>query len=207
MPFELIIERGAGADQIYLEVAAGRHHVHPRRPLLRGAGQAPVRRGAAGAARARREGCRRARRRRRRAARPDRPARRSATGSSSGPGEKIATDGIVEEGSSAVDAVAADRRVGARRESARATTSPGRRSTPAAACRAGDAGRRGHRARADRPARDRGADRQGAGPAARRPHLGGVRADRHRPRRGHPRLLAGGRRERRRSPSPPRWPC
>ena len=37
-------------------------------------------------------------------------------------------------------------------------------------------GRRGHRARADRAARDRGADRQGAGAAARRPHLRHLRA-------------------------------
>ena len=52
---------------------------------------------------------------------------RSATGSWSGPGEKIATDGVVEEGSSAVDASHAHRRVRCRSRSARATRSPARR--------------------------------------------------------------------------------
>ena len=66
--------------------------------------QAPGRRRAAGAARARREG-------RRRAREPTASSTGSppsswpwATCSSSGPGEKVATDGVVEEGASAVDA-------------------------------------------------------------------------------------------------------
>ena len=71
-----------GADEIYLEVAAVVTVVPARRPLLRGARQAPRRRRADGAARARRQGRRRARRRRRRAARADRAARASATASS-----------------------------------------------------------------------------------------------------------------------------
>ena len=41
------------------------------------------------------------------------------------PGEKVATDGVVEEGTSAVDAVAADRRVGPGREGSPATTVAG----------------------------------------------------------------------------------
>ena len=53
-----------------------RHHLHPGRPLLRGAGQAPGRRRAASAARPRRQGRRAARRRRQRAARPGRPSSR-----------------------------------------------------------------------------------------------------------------------------------
>ena len=52
----------------------GRDDVHPRRALLRGARQAPRRRGAEGAARARRQGRRRPRRRRQRAPHPDRAA-------------------------------------------------------------------------------------------------------------------------------------
>ena len=51
-------------------------------------------------------------------------------------------------------------------------------------------GRRGHPAGADRPAGRGRAERQGAGPAARRPHLRGVRAGRDRARRG--RLRASG---------------
>ena len=102
MPFELVLSRDGGNDRIYLEVAVRRDDVHPRRPLLRGACQAAVRRRAAGAARARREGCRRAR--------CDGGERRVpidqlAVGDRFvvRPGEKIATDGVVEEGSSAVD--------------------------------------------------------------------------------------------------------
>ena len=49
--------------------------------------------------------------------------------------------------------------------------------------RSRDQGRLRHGARADRSARVRRADRQGAGPAAGRPHLGRVRPGRHRDRR------------------------
>ncbi len=63
MPFELTIDRGSGADQIYLEVADRSHDVHPRRQVLRGPGEASGRGGAEGAARTRGEGCRRVARR------------------------------------------------------------------------------------------------------------------------------------------------
>ena len=80
-----------------------RHDVHPRRPLLRGARQAPRRRRAAGAARARRQG-------RRRSSTPTATSaacrvEQLAVGDRFvvRPGEKVATDGIVEAGTSAVD--------------------------------------------------------------------------------------------------------
>ena len=88
------------------------------------------------------------------------------------PGEKVATDGVVEDGTSAIDASlltgepvpvevgpgdAVDRRDRQRRRAAR---------------RAGHPGRRRHRAGPDRPARHRRPERQGPGPAARRPDLG-----------------------------------
>ena len=191
MPFELIIGRGAGTDQIYLEVAAGRHHLHPRRPLLRGPGQAPLRRRAADAARARREGRGHARRRRRRASGADRPApgRRPVRRP---PGREDRHRRHRRGGLVGRRPVAPDRRVDPRREA------PGRRrrrSTVNAGgrliVRATRIGEETALAQIGR-ARDRGADRQGAGPAPRRPHLGGVRADRHRPFGGHPRLLAAG---------------
>ncbi len=111
------------------------------------------------------------------------------------PGEKIATDGTVVEGSSAVDAAHADRRVGAGRGR------PGRpghrrhgeRRRPAGG--RGDQRRRGHPAGPDGPPGRAGPARQGRRPAAGRPDLRGVRArgDRHRP--AHPGRLAGHRRQ------------
>ena len=105
------------------------------------------------------------------------------------PGEKVATDGVVEEGTSAVDqslltgeSVPVEKAPGddGRRRD-------GQRRRPARRPR--HEGRRGHRAGADRPARDRRADRQGAGAAARRPHLGRLRADRDRAVAGDARVL------------------
>ena len=74
-----------------------RDDVPARRPLLRGQGQAPRRRGAEGAAGAGVQGRRHPRRRRHRAARSGRAAagRRPLRGR---PGEKVASDGIVTEG-------------------------------------------------------------------------------------------------------------
>ena len=130
MSFDLIPEPGEGGDEIYLEVAAVGDRVHARRPLLRGARQAPRRRCARGAARAGRQGRRRARRRRHRAARADRAARRRR------PLRRAARrEGRHRRrrrgGHSARRPVAADRRVRAGREARRATRSPARRSTPA----------------------------------------------------------------------------
>ena len=106
------------------------------------------------------------------------------------PGEKVATDGVVEEGHSAVDqslltgeSVPVEKQPGD--EVAGATVNAGGRLVVRA-----DEGRRRHRARPDRPARHRRADRQGAGPAARRPGLGRLRPGRDRARRRDARLLA-----------------
>ena len=123
------------------------------------------------------------------------------------PGEKIATDGAVVEGSSAVDASMLTGEpvpveVGPGDAGGRGH---GQRRRPAG--RAGHPGRRGHPARADRPAGRGGAVRQGAGAAAGRPGLRGVRARRDRARRW-PRSASGwapGRARRRRSP--PRSRC
>ena len=153
--------------------------VHPRRPLLRGEGQAPRRRSARGPARARRQGRRRTRRRRQRATDPERPAggRRSVPG----PARREARD-------------RRDRRVGQlgrRRLASHRRIDPGRgrarrrghrrdRQRRRPADRPGDAGRRRHRSRPDRPPRHRGADGQGARAAPRRPRIGRVRPDRDR---------------------------
>ena len=85
-----------------------RHDVRPRRPVLRGAVQAPRGCGAARAARARGEGCRGAapRRRRHASSRSRVPVADLRVGDEFvvRPGEKIATDGVVVSGTSAVDA-------------------------------------------------------------------------------------------------------
>ena len=156
-----LLPASGGADEIYLEVAAGRHGVHPGRPLLRGARQAPVRCRAAGAARPGRQGRRGAART---APRQRIPVEQLAVGDQFvvRPGEKVATDGVV------------DRRH-ARRSTPRMLTGepvpvevgPGdarhrrdrQRRRPAG--RAGHPGRRRHPAGADGPARRGGADRQG----------------------------------------------
>ena len=123
------------------------------------------------------------------------------------PGEKVATDGVVEEGTSAIDASLLTG------EPVPVEVGPGDAVTGATVNAGGRLVVRATRVGADtaagpdRPARRGRPDRQGAGAAARRPHLGGVRADRHRPRRRHARLLARRRRGRRRWRSPPPSPC
>ena len=126
-------EPGGGADQIYLETAGDRHDVPARRPLLRGARQAPRRRRAEGAARARRQGRRAPRRRRRRAPRPGRAARASATASSSARARRSPPTASSRTGASAVDMSMLTGESVPGRGRARATRSPARRSTPAGA--------------------------------------------------------------------------
>ena len=153
----------------------GDHDADPARPLPRGPRQAPLGRGDPRAARARRQGGARAARRRRRSLVP---VEELAVGDLFvvRPGEKIATDGVVVDGDSAVDQsmltgepvpveVGAGRR-GRRRDDQHLR--PPRRP--------GDEGRRRHRARADRASRRGGAGGQGAGAAARRPRLRRLRA-------------------------------
>ena len=106
------------------------------------------------------------------------------------PGEKIATDGIVEEGESAIDqsmltGESVPIEVGSGAEIAGGTINTyGRLDRP------GDAGRRGDGAGADRASRRRGSGGQGAGPAPRGPRVGRVRAGRDRHLSGHARRLA-----------------
>ena len=106
------------------------------------------------------------------------------------PGEKIATDGVVTEGESAVDRsmltgepVPVDVRPGSEVAGATINTS-GRLIVR------GDQGRRRDGARADRTARRGGAGGQGAHPAARRSRVSGVRPDRDRGVARDPRGLA-----------------
>ncbi len=114
------------------------------------------------------------------------------------PGEKIATDGEVVEGSSAVD------RSLLTGESVPVEVSPGDEvdgrdgQRRRADRRARDARRLGHRARPDRRARHARAVGQGARPAPRRPRRGGVRAGRDRDLRRDARLLDRRGRDRRR---------
>ena len=166
-----------------------RHHADPARPLLRGPRQAPLRRGAARPARARRQGRRRAR-----ATAPRSASRssssRSATGSSSAPGRRSPPTAVVEDGTSAVDArmltgESVPVEVGPGDEVAGATVNAGGRLV----VRATRVGADTALAQIARLV-DRGADRQGAGAAPRRPGLRGLRAGRHRAVAGHPGVLA-----------------
>ena len=96
------------------------------------------------------------------------------------PGEKIATDGIVVEGSSAIDqsmltGEPVPVEVGERSAVVGATINTWGRLVVR-----GDEGRSRHGARADRPARRGGTGEQGADPAARRPRLRCLRPDRAR---------------------------
>jgi P-type Cu+ transporter len=122
------------------------------------------------------------------------------------PGERIATDGVIEDGTSAVDASmltgeSVPVEVGPGDDVAWATVNAGGRLV----VRATRVGCR-HRAGPDRPAGHRRAIGQGPGTAARRPGVCGLRAGGHRAVAGHPDLLAGERRRGRGRRSPPRSP-
>ena len=166
----------------------GRHDVPAGRAVLRGPVEAAGGGGPAGAARAGREGRRRAAGPPRgadpgRAARGRRPVRRAPRGEGrDGRGRRGRPLGRRRG--------PADRRVAARRR--RAGRRRGRRDRERGrpAGRAGHPGRRGHPARADGQAGRRRADRQGARPAAGRPDLRRVRADRDRAGGRHLRVLA-----------------
>ena len=123
------------------------------------------------------------------------------------PGEKVATDGVVEEGASAIDASLLTG------ESVPVEVAPGDPVTGATVnvggrliVRATRVGFR-HGPRPDRPTRDRRPERQSACPAPRRSDLGGVRARSDRGRRSA-RSVSGSapvRAQRPRSPRPS--PC
>ncbi len=102
MPFALTLGAGSGRRRHLPRGRRGRDDAHPHRPLPRGAGEAELGCSAAGAARARREGRRRARRGRRERRVPIEELR-AGDRFVVRPGEKVATDGVVLEGSSAID--------------------------------------------------------------------------------------------------------
>ena len=194
MAFDLIPEQGEGANHIYLETAAvvttfilaGRYFEATR--------QAPRGRRADVAARARRQGRRGARRGGERRVPIERlqPGDRFVVR----PGEKVATDGVVVEGRSAVDlslltGESVPVEVGPGTEVAGATVNAGGRLV----VRATKVGADTALAQIAKLVTRR-AVRQGAGPAARRPRRERLRPGRDRARRRHARLLARHRRER-----------
>ena len=129
-PFEFTIDPRGRVGQ-HLPGGRGRgDRVHPGRPLLRGALQAPRRRRAAGPAGARRQGRRGAARRREKRD-PDRPARGRRPVRRPARREDRHRRRRSSEGSSAVDAVHADRRVRA------GGGRPGRRASSGATVNAG----------------------------------------------------------------------
>ena len=205
MDFDLSVSRGSGTHEIYLEVAAGvtvfilaGRYFEARAKRRSGAAlRALLELGAKDVAVLRNGVERRI------------PVDQLAVGDLFvvRPGEKVATDGVVTEGTSAIDAslltgesvpveVGPGRRRGRRH---------GQRRRPPG--RAGHPRRRRHPAGPDGPPGHRGPERQGAGPAPGRPHLGRVRARGHRPGPGHPGRLAGHRARGRPPPSPPPSPC
>ena len=164
MPFELIPERGAGSSNIYLEVAS----VVTTLILLGRFFEARAKRRAGAALKALLELGAKDVAVLDDAGRETRiPVEQLAVGQRFvvRPGEKVATDGVVEEGASAIDMsmltgesvpVEVTAGVGGRGRDCQRRRAPHRPR---------DQGRRRHRARADRQARHGRADRQGAGAA------------------------------------------
>ena len=188
----------------------GRDHLHPRRPVVRGAVQAPGRGCPAGAARARRQGRRRPARRTRgadphrragRRRRVRRPPRREGRHRRRGHRRQLGRGPGT-----------AHRRVRPGRGRPRRRRGRRDRQRRRPVGRARDPGRQRHPARADGPAGRGRPERQGGGAAPRRPGLRGVRPGRHRAGRGHAGLLArqrrryGGRVHRRRRGADRRLP-
>ena len=189
MPFELIPKRGAGADHIYLEVAAavttlillGRYFEARAKRRAGAALKALLELGAKDVAVLDDDG------------RETRiPVEQLSVGQRFvvRPGEKVATDGVVEEGSSAVDMSMLTGESVPGRGPARAPRSRARPSTPAGASSSAPP----RSAPTPRSPRSRGSSRTPR--PARRPYSGSptasrrLRARRHRPRRS-PTLVAG----------------
>ena len=178
-PFELTIARSDGAGNIYLEAAAGVTAF-----ILAGRYfEARSKRKAGAALRALLElGAKEVTvlRRRARADRSPPPSWPSATASWCAPARRSPPTAIVVEGSSAVDASMLTG------ESVPVEVARRRRRHRCHAQRRRPAGRRGHPRRRRHPTRPDGqagggrAERQGRGPAPRRPDLRGLRAGRHR---------------------------
>ena len=195
MAFDVIPKPGEGADQIYLETAgivttfllAGRYFEAKAKRRAGAALKALLELGAKDVAILDADGTERRV-----------PVEQLSVGDRFvvRPGEKVATDGIVEEGTSAVDMSMLTG------ESVPVEVAPGSRDRGRhgqrrrAPDRPRHQGRRRHRAGPDRAARRGRPDRQGAGPAPRRPHLRHLRPRRHRAVAGHARVLARHRRER-----------
>ena len=185
MSFQLIPEQGAGSEEVYFEVAAivttfvlaGRYFEARAKRRAGAALEALLELGAKDVSVLDADG----------ASGESRPTE-LAVGERFvvRPGEKIATDGVVVEGRSAVDESLLTG------ESVPVEVAPGDEVTGATINAGGrlvvrgDEGRRRHRAGADRAPGHRGPDRQGAGAAARRPGLGDLRPDRDRARGRRP---------------------
>src|SRR4051812_29260593 len=195
MAFDVIPQPGEGADQIYLETAgivttfllAGRYFEARAKRRAGAALQALLELGAKDVAVLDADGAER-----RVAIEVLAPGDRFVVR----PGEKVATDGVVEQGTSAVDMSILTGRARAARGAAglRGRGRDRQRGWPPD--RARHEGRRRHGAGPNRAAGHRRPDRQGARPATGRPHLRRVRPGGHRARRRDARLLARHRGER-----------